>query len=172
MPKAAVAWLIPRGRLRPHRTVGVGPERSEVIARGRSVVDEGIKLSFHSDAPMAPARPLLLVWSAVNRIGLSGEKVLGEEEKITIEEAFRSITIDAAYAMQKENEIGSIDIGKKANFTVFEVNPLKAKPEELKDLAIWGTVFEGEPFPIIKQSKGMGMLPQPLKDDLQYTKKL
>jgi len=149
--------------------VGVGPERSEVMARGRSVLDEGIKLSFHSDAPMAPARPLLLAWSAVNRIGLSGKKVLGKEEKVTIEEAFKAITIDAAYAMQKENEIGSIDIGKKANFAVFEANPIKAKPEELKDLAIWGTVFEGEPFPIIKQSKGMGMLPQPLKDDSQYT---
>lgn len=148
--------------------VGIGPERSEVMVRGRSVLDEGIKLSFHSDAPMAPARPLLLAWSAVNRIGLSGEEVLGKEERVTIEEAFKAITIDAAYAMQKENEIGSIDIGKKANFTVFEVNPIKAKPETLKDLAIWGTVFEGELFPIEKQSTGMGMLPKPLNGYSQY----
>jgi predicted amidohydrolase YtcJ len=72
---------------------------------------------------MAPARPMLLVWSAVNRIGLSGETDLGPEEKVTSEEAFQAITIDAAHAMRRENEIGSIDIGKKANFTVFEDNP-------------------------------------------------
>jgi predicted amidohydrolase YtcJ len=137
--------------------VGVGPERAEVMARGRTVLDNGIRLSFHSDAPMAPARPMLLAWAAVNRIGLSGEKVLGPEERVTTEEAFRAITIDAAYAIRKETEIGSIDIGKKANFTVFEENPLKADPKKLKDLTIWGTVFEGTEYPIKKNAKGMVM---------------
>jgi predicted amidohydrolase YtcJ len=143
--------------------VGVGPERSEVMARGRSVIDEGIRLSFHSDAPMAPARPMLLAWSAVNRIGLSGKKVLGPQERVTSEEAFRAITIDAAYGMRKENEMGSIDIGKKANFTVFEENPIKADPRSLKDLPIWGTVFEGKTYPIEKAAKGQVMSPETLK---------
>ncbi len=137
--------------------IGVGPERSEVMARGRSVLDEGIKLSFHSDSPMAPARPMLLAWSAVNRIGLSGKKILGAQEKVSPEEAFRAVTIDAAHAMRRENEIGSIDIGKKANFTVFKENPITADPKTLKDLAIWGTVFEGKTYPIKKISKGLVM---------------
>ena len=140
--------------------VGVGPERAEVMARGRSVLDEGLHLSFHSDSPMAPARPMLLAWAAVNRIGLSGKKVLGPEEKITTEEAFKAITIEAAHAMREENEIGSIDIGKKANFTVFEENPLKADPKKLKDLIIWGTVFEGKAYPIPEGAKGMVMSQQ------------
>ena len=134
---------------------GIGPERAEVMARGRSVVDAGIHLSLHSDSPMAPARPMLLAWSAVNRIGLSGEKVLGAEEKLTPAEAFKAITIDAAHAMRQENEIGSIDIGKRANFTIFEKNPLKADPEKLKDLTIWGTVFDGKQYPIEEGTKGM-----------------
>jgi hypothetical protein len=92
--------------------VGLGPERAEVMARGRTVFDEGLRLSFHSDGPMAPARPMLLVWAAVNRFGLSGEKVLGPQERVTTEEALRAITIDAAHALRKENEIGSIEIGK------------------------------------------------------------
>ena len=137
--------------------VGVGPERSEVMARGRSVIDAGARLSFHSDSPMAPARPLLLMWSAVNRIGLSGKKVLGPQEKVTTEEALRAVTIEAAHAMRKENEIGSIDIGKKADFTVFDQNPLTADPKTLKDLAIWGTVFEGKKYKIKKASKGIVM---------------
>jgi predicted amidohydrolase YtcJ len=134
--------------------VGVGPERAEVMARGRTVLDAGARLSFHSDSPMAPARPMFLVWSAVNRIGLSGQKVLGPEEKVTTEGAFRAVTIDAAHALRKENEMGSIDIGKKANFTVFEENPIRSDPKKLKDLAIWGTVFEGEKYPIQKVAKG------------------
>jgi predicted amidohydrolase YtcJ len=137
--------------------VGVGPERSEVMARGRTVLDQGVRLSFHSDSPMAPARPMMLVWSAVNRIGLSGRKVLGPEEKVTSEEAFRAITIDAAHALRKENEIGSIDIGKKANFTVFDENPITADPKTLKDLAIWGTVFEGKKYPVKAASRRMVM---------------
>ncbi|MEN8206932.1 MAG: amidohydrolase family protein [Pseudomonadota bacterium] len=143
--------------------VGVGPERSEVMVRGRSVIDEGVRLSFHSDAPMAPARPILLAWSAVNRIGLSGKRVLGPQEKVTSEEAFRAITIDAAHAMRKENEMGSIDIGKKANFTVFEENPISTDPKKLKDLAIWGTVFEGKAIPIEKAAKEIVMLPEDQK---------
>ena len=135
--------------------VGVGPERSELMVRGRTVVDSGARLSFHSDSPMAPARPMLLVWAAVNRLGLSGQKVLGPQERVTPAEAFRAITIDAAHAMRMENEMGSIDIGKMANFTVFDENPIEADPEKLKDLAIWGTVFEGAKYPIEAPASGM-----------------
>jgi predicted amidohydrolase YtcJ len=140
--------------------VGVGPERAEVMARGRTVLEAGARLSFHSDSPMAPARPMFLVWSAVNRIGLSGQKVLGPEEKVTIEEAFRAVTIDAAHALRKENEMGSIDIGKRANFTVFERNPIEADPKELKDLAIWGTVLDGHQYPIEKAAKAALISPE------------
>gem|GEM_PF-2771564 len=124
------------------------------------MLDEGIHLSFHSDAPMAPACPTLLAWAAVNRIGLSGKKALGPQEKVTPEEAFRAITIEAAHALRKENEMGSIEIGKKANFTVFEENSIKADPEKLKDLPIWGTVFEGEKYQIEKPTQGLMMSPE------------
>jgi predicted amidohydrolase YtcJ len=137
--------------------VGVGPERSEVMARGRTVLDAGAQLSFHSDSPMAPARPMMLVWAAVNRLGLSGQKVLGPQEKVTTEEAFRAITIDAAHALRKESEMGSIDTGKKANFTVFEENPITADPKTLRDLVIWGTVFEGKKYEIETASQGQVM---------------
>ena len=70
-PSISTSWANSTGK------VGVGPERAEVMARGRTVLDSGTRLSFHSDAPMAPARPMTLVWAAANRIGLSGKKVLG-----------------------------------------------------------------------------------------------
>ncbi len=72
---------------------GVGMERAQYTARGRSFLDAGGKLSFHSDAPMASGRPLALSWTAVNRTGLTG-KVLDESEKLTMEESMRAITIE------------------------------------------------------------------------------
>lgn len=98
----------------------------------------------------------MAVFSVLNQVS-NGR--LGPQEKVTSEEAFRAITIDAAYAMRKENEMASIEIGKKANFTVFEENPITADPKKLKDLTIWGTVFEGKAWPIEKVSKGLIMSP-------------
>ena len=60
----------------------------------------------------------------------------------------RAITIDAAYIIGMENEIGSIRAGKKADFTVLEQDPWEVDPMQLRNIPIWGTVFEGTPFPI------------------------
>ena len=143
---------------------GVGPERAQYTSRGRSFLDAGAKLSFHSDAPMAPGRPLALAWTAVNRTGLSG-KTLGESEKLTMEESMRAITIDAAYAARLEDKIGSIDIGKNANFAVLAEHPYeveKANPAAIKDIEIVATVFNGEPIEISKPSAGLTMTPSNL----------
>lgn len=127
--------------------LGLGPERAENIFRGRELLDHKVPLSLHSDFSMAPAQPLLLAWVAVNRVGANG-KVMAPEQKLTVHEAMRAITIDAALAIQMENEIGSLKIGKKADFTVLEQDPYKVEPIKLKDIPIWGTVFEGKPFPL------------------------
>jgi hypothetical protein len=129
--------------------VGVGKERSEEMVRGRSVLNSDVNLSFHSDAPMAPANPMLLAWAAVNRTGLTGES-LGQHEAVSVEEAFRAITIGAAYDMGKEEEMGSIEVGKRANFAVFDVNPLDADPRSLKDIVVRATIVDGRVFPILK----------------------
>ncbi|MGL6312491.1 amidohydrolase [Vibrio sp. WXL103] len=138
---------------------GIGPERAQYTARGRSFLDAGAKLSFHSDAPMAPGRPLALAWTAVNRTGLSG-KVLGEAEKMTMEESMRAITIDAAYAARIEHQVGSIDLGKHANFTVLGQHPYtieKTNPEAIKDIDVVATVFNGQVIETEKASQGLVM---------------
>ena len=70
------------------------------------------------------------------------------EERISVDQALRAITIEAAYSWRKENELGWIAPGKIANFTVLEADPYAVRPETLKDVPIWGTVFEGRMFPI------------------------
>ncbi len=99
-------------------------------------------LSFHSDMPMAPAKPLQLVWAAVNRLTFEGH-VAGPEHKVPLETALRAITIDAAYSIQLEKRVGSIEPGKDANLTILEASPFDVEPETIKDIAVWGTMLEG-----------------------------
>ena len=122
--------------------IGLGPERADAMVRAGSVLRHDIGLSLHSDLPMAPARPLFLAWCAVNRITGSG-RIAAPEQRISVEQALRAITIDAAYSWRMEHELGSITPGKAANFAVLEEDPRKVDPVRLKDIPIWGTVFEG-----------------------------
>ena len=127
----------------------IGFERASQMSRMGSLERTGIPFAFHSDFTMAPAAPLNSAWVAVNRISESGE-VLCPEERVSIEAAMRAITINAAYIIGMEDEIGSIRAGKKADFTVLEQDPFEVLPEDLRNIPIWGTVFEGIPFPIVK----------------------
>lgn len=132
--------------------IGLGPQRADMMVRSKSVLDQGISLSFHSDLPMAPSAPLYLAWCGVNRITPSG-RVAGPEQRISVDAALRAITIDAAYSWRKEDQIGSIAPGKIANFTVLDEDPYAVPPEKLKDVPVWGTVFEGKVFPVTKERK-------------------
>jgi predicted amidohydrolase YtcJ len=125
----------------------IGYERASQMARLGSLERAGIPFALHSDFTMAPAMPLNSAWVAVNRVGESGA-VLCSEERISVDAAMRAITIDAAYIIGMENEIGSIRAGKKADFTVLEQDPWEVDPMQLRNIPIWGTVFEGTPFPI------------------------
>ncbi len=125
---------------------GLGPQRADVMVRNASVIRRGIPLSFHSDLPIAPSDPLFLAWTAVNRKTNTG-RIVAPEQRIGVHDALRAITIEAAYSWQKENDLGSVAAGKIANFTVLEQDPYQVAPMRLKDIPIWGTVFEGRLFP-------------------------
>ena len=141
----------PVGFADKYGVVGLGPQRADTMVRSGSVLKRHIPLSFHSDLPMAPSDPLFLAWCAVNRVTTSG-RIAAPEQRISVEDALRGVTIEAAYSWQKENELGSIVPGKIANFTVLEQDPLAVEPMKLKDVPIWGTVFEGRLFPVTKRS--------------------
>jgi len=125
----------------------VGYERASQMARVGTCVREGIPTALHSDFTMAPAKPLTSAWVAVNRISASGD-VLGADERISVHQAMRAITIDAAYVLGMEHEIGTIRAGKKADFAVLDDDPYEVDPMDLADVGIWGTVFEGTLYPI------------------------
>ncbi len=126
--------------------VGIGPERSQNMVPLGDVVKNGGSLSLHSDMPMAPAKPLQLVWAAVNRFTAEGP-VAGPHHKVSLDVALKAITIDAAYSIQMEQRVGSIEVGKDANLTVLMQSPYEVAPEKLKDIKVWGTMLEGRVQP-------------------------
>lgn len=123
--------------------LGLGRERADQIVRAGSMLRNGLRVSFHSDFMMAPMEPLMLSWCAATRTTRSGRQV-SPEEMLSINQALRGITIDAAFALRLDDEIGSISAGKKADFAVLEDDPFEFGAERLKDVRVAGTVFEGE----------------------------
>ncbi|NIP16368.1 MAG: amidohydrolase family protein [Pseudomonadales bacterium] len=128
--------------------IGIGPERANAMVRLGGVARAGVRFSLHSDMPMAPGSPLFLAWAAVNRVTPSG-RVAGPDQRVSLQDALEAVTIDAAYSLRLEDEVGSITPGKLANFTVLEADPFAVEPMEIKDIGVWGTVFEGRLQPVV-----------------------
>ncbi len=131
----------------PYGKIGLGPDRAKNIAPHKYVLDNKGSLSFHSDMPMAPAKPFQLVWAGVNRLTYEGQEA-GPEHKVPLDMALKAVTIDAAFSIQLEKELGSIEVGKRANLTVLESDPYEVKATELKDMKVWGTMLEGRVQPV------------------------
>ena len=122
--------------------IGLGPERAANMVALREFTKRGVPVSLHSDFAMAPAEPLLLAWVAANRI-VAGGKVMNPNEKISVYDAMKGITITAARTFEMEDTIGSIKEGKEATFTLLGRNPFTIAPEKLKDIPVLGVVYRG-----------------------------
>ena len=126
----------------------LGADRGNQMVRLGSLERLGVPFAFHSDSPMAPLEPLALVSAAVNRITINGN-LTGQRERVSLDAGLRAITINAAWVMGYEDQIGSIRAGKKADFTILEADPYEVNPKRIKEIKIWGTVFEGVPAPLV-----------------------
>lgn len=128
-----------------HFKLTVGPERAERMNACRTALREGVPMTIHSDAPVTPLAPLFTAWAAVNRLTASG-RVQGDSEKISVAEALHAVTMGAAITMKMDHQIGSIEVGKRADFAVLEEDPRTVDPMALKDVKVWGTVQGGRIF--------------------------
>ncbi len=125
-----------------HRDMTLGPERARGMDACATALREGVPFSIHSDDPVTPLGHLHTMWCAVNRVTASGD-VLGEDERIPVEAALHAATLGAAYQIKRDDEIGSIETGKLADFAILEDDPLSVDPMTLKDIGVWGTVVGG-----------------------------
>ena len=124
---------------------GLGYDRASQMVRLGTLERQGTVVALHSDLTMAPADPLFLAWIAANRLTMEGT-IMGPSERLSLDKALRAITIEAAHVIGLEDEIGSISAGKKADFAVLEQDPYEVDVTSLKDIPIWGVVFEGIPY--------------------------
>ena len=120
----------------------LGPDRGPQMVRLGSLESKGVPVGLHSDSPMAPLSPLTLMWTAVARENISGEKT-GQGEVMSRYGALKAITIDAAWILGLEDSIGSIRAGKAADFTVLAADPMTVPLEQLRSIEVIGTIFAG-----------------------------
>ncbi|MBT3534972.1 MAG: amidohydrolase [Rhodospirillaceae bacterium] len=128
-----------------HRAKTMGPDRAKRANATATAQRLGVPFAIHSDAPVTPLGPLFTAWCAVNRLTASGY-LLGPNERISVGEALRAITLGAAHAMKMDHEVGSIEVGKRADFAVLEEDPTAVAPVDLRDVPVWGTVMGGRVF--------------------------
>ncbi len=125
----------------------LGPERGNWILPLASLSAAGVPVTLHSDAPLAPPLPLRAASVHMLRSTREGGE-LTPSEKLSAQEALESITIDAAYALGLEQEIGSIAPGKFADFTILDQDPLQTPANAWGDIEVWGVVIDGQKRPL------------------------
>lgn len=119
-----------------------GPDRGNRISPVKDALRRGVKVNFHQDTPVTRPDMMHSVWCAVNRISRAG-KVLGEDQGVSVYEALKAITIDAAYEYFEEDLKGSIKVGKLADLVVLDRSPLAVDPMEIKEIKVLRTIKEG-----------------------------
>lgn len=125
-----------------HRDSVFGIERASRISPLKTTADRNMPYTTHNDTPVVPPDMMRLLWANVNRITRSG-KVLGEAQRVSPLEGLKSMTINAAYQNFEENDKGSIQVGKLADFVILNKNPLKVDPLTIKDIQVMETIKDG-----------------------------
>lgn len=120
-----------------------GVERVQWMMACRSLIDAGVIIAGHSDYPASPYNPLLAIHSLVNRRTERGLP-FSLNQVITVYEALRMYTIDAAYASFDEEIKGSIEPGKFADLTILQENPLTVAKDHIKNIQVVMTIVNGK----------------------------
>jgi predicted amidohydrolase YtcJ len=105
-----------------HRDSVLGEERGRRISPTASTQQRGMVFTVHNDAPIVPPDMIRLLWATTNRQTRSGQ-TLGPEQRVSIYEALRAMTIHAAYQHFEEDDKGTIEVGKQADLAVLSQNP-------------------------------------------------
>jgi len=103
----------------------LGEERASGLSPAASAAKLGLRFSLHTDTPVTPMNVFDMIWTATERQTRSGV-VLGSSERISRLAALRAVTVDAAWQAFKDQDVGSLDVGKLADLVVLSENPLTA----------------------------------------------
>lgn len=126
-----------------HYSTFLGPERAQRLDPVGSAVRQGIIFSLHNDSPVTPTNPMELVWNTVSRRTKEG-RILGADQRISVEEALKGITIYPAFQYKVEDILGSIAEGKRADFVALDKNPLEVPMDGLRDIRVERVWVDGK----------------------------
>lgn len=126
-------------------------KRAQEISPIKTAIEEELIYTMHQDTPVLMPNMFETIWCAVKRKTKNGIE-LGKEQKITVLEAIKGVTINAAYQYFEENVKGSIKKGKNADLIIIDKNPLEIDIDEIKNINILYTIKNGE---IIYKKRGI-----------------
>jgi predicted amidohydrolase YtcJ len=122
----------------------IGPERAELLDRTASCSAAGIRWTLHSDEMVTPIDPLRCIENAVTRnLWREPDTVLAPGERVGVEDAIRAITADAAWQCHSDHELGSLEVGKLADFVVLGADPRSVDPAEIRHIEVLETWLGG-----------------------------
>lgn len=121
----------------------IGDSLGNFISPTRTALNKGLRITIHTDAPVALPNLMRMVGISVERESRSG-KMIGAEEKLTAYEALKGITEWSAYQHFEEDTKGTLEAGKLADMVILDKNPLKVPEEEIKDIVVLETYKEGK----------------------------
>jgi hypothetical protein len=116
----------------------IGIDRCKYTYPMKSIVNAGVLLASGSDCPVEDPHPIFGLHALVTRNGFI------PEECLSMEEALKSYTINAAYAAFEEDVKGSIEVGKFADLVILDKNPLQISEDKIREITILETIVKGE----------------------------
>ena len=121
-----------------------GPERSAFMDPVGACVKAGLPFTLHTDGPCSPPGPLALISTAVTRRCIIDNSAVGPDQAISLDDAIRAVTINAARQIGQGDRLGSLEKGKEADFTILESDPYKVSPDAIADIKVSETWVAGE----------------------------
>ena len=118
-------------------------ERAHWLQPMRAEIEAGVRFVLSSDSDVTSYRPLDSIAAAIHRTTLGGH-MIGPDQVVSVEEAVRAHTIDAAFSLFAEDRIGSIEPGKLADLTIVDGELFALPAEQIATLEVWMTVLDGE----------------------------
>lgn len=120
-----------------------GKKRGNRISPVKDAISRGVHVNFHQDTPVTKPDMLHSVWCAVNRISRQGN-IIGTDQKVSVYDALRAVTVEAAYQYFEEGVKGTIEVGKRADLVVLDRCPLDVSDEDIWKIKVIETIKDGK----------------------------